>query len=111
MLSRIVIIVGVALLAFMLSGLFTQLVPYSDRRTVRRPLAYLLCVIIVFAASVVTGVMLASPSTVGPGEDVYQPGLSLAKRDELVTNIFLISVLPALLGVYAILGRKRRNVD
>jgi uncharacterized membrane protein YbhN (UPF0104 family) len=68
-------------------------------------------VIIVFAASVMLGVILASPSTVRPDESVYVPGLSLAKRDELIENIFLIAILPALLGVYATLGHRRSKPD
>jgi predicted PurR-regulated permease PerM len=69
MVGRIVIIVIMAMIAFAVSGSVTDaLVRYEDRRTKNRPLAYLLCVIIVFAASVVLGVVLASPATVGHDE-------------------------------------------
>ncbi len=75
-------------------------------------MAYVLCVIIVFAASVAFGAIAASP--VVPGDEdaagrvatVYRPGMSLPKRDKLIEDIFLVTVLPALIGVRLALGRK-----
>ena len=70
-------------------------------------IAYVLCAIIAFAASVAIGLVIAAP--VYPGDEEgeyrngvateYHVGLSLTKREGLIEKTFLVTILPALIGV------------
>src|SRR5258708_7764383 len=87
----------------------------SERREQSRVHSYVLCVVLVFAGSVAFGCVVATP--IYPGDEAgeyrsgvateYHPGMSLAKRDDLIEKTFLITVLPALIGVRMGLGSKK----
>jgi len=78
-----------------------------------RVASYALCVLIVFAAAVLLGLMWSTP--VEPGDEIeathqvateYISGKSLSERDALIKKLFLTFLVPSLLGVRAALGPK-----
>lgn len=88
----------------------------NERREQSRVHSYVLCVVLVFAGSVAFGCVVAAP--IYPGDEggeyrsevatEYHPGMSLTKRDDLIEKTFLVTVLPALIGVRIALGSKRK---
>src|SRR5688572_10818789 len=81
-----------------------------------RGMSYFLCVIFVFVSSILWGAIVASPVYPGDEEEStgrvateYRPGMSPYKRDEIIQKTFLVTILPALIGVRVALGRKPKS--
>lgn len=71
-----------------------------------RGASYTVCVLCVFVASVLAGLMIAMPSEEGAPLE-----LSLEERDALIEKIFMLLLLPALIGVRMALGPKGKKVE
>lgn len=81
----------------------------------RRGSAYFICFLCVFAGSVLFGLIMGSGASPGDEDSLgrvaveYVPPMPRARRDEIIENLFLITIVPALLGVRLALGKPDRK--
>jgi hypothetical protein len=118
MITRIIMITVGAAMAWTIAFGLTEIY-FKDRsqRVSHRLLAYLACGVGVVVVSIAIGWVAAGSIEAGDQEESTHriaksniPGASQGRRNEIIRNVFLVAIVPSLIGVRCALGRRKHIV-